>query len=314
MKNRGLVTLISALIIGLFATPAFAEAEEEETPEKANPTPARLASESVAGRPPIAKSGAGKEEKAHKPPRNPIASCGLYSNVKYLTGEFSGSESSDQFVRKGLGLGASCNYSNRSRLSLGVGAEFYLGKFLLNHEEDSLKGSASYLEVGFKEWLSATLNLNDVKIGALVGMERTNSSRFRVNSAQANFGGGWLNLTKFAAEHLSSSGELEIWEAGLDVRFPFHRNFSVTFGGLWQRYQVVVRLKLDDEGRDALEALNYNVKNIEKDFKRSADFFYLTPGVKWCKKELCVSLTVPWGVFTANNWLWGTVLGTELQF
>jgi hypothetical protein len=288
MKNRGLAALISALLIGLFATPTFAE--EEDTP--------RLEKPKVA-------------PKRHRPP---IAWCGLYANLRYLTGEFIGSEKSDKFVREGLSWGASCNYSNRSRLTLGVGAEFYMGRFLLDHEEDGLKGSASYLEVGFKEWMKATLNLNGVKISALVGLERTNSNRFKVSSAQVDFGSGWLNLTKFADEHLSSSGDLEIWEAGLDVQFPFRRNFSVTFGALWQRYQVAVRLNLDDEGRRVLEALEYDVTKIEKDFQRSRNFFYLTPGVKWCKKDLCVSLTVPWGVFKAKKWLWGAVLGTELQF
>lgn len=291
MKNRGLAALIVALVLMLFVDPTFAEEAKEPKAENDK-----------------------KPEMVHKPYRTPTAWCSLYSKLMYLTGEFSGSDRADRFVREGLKLGASCNYNNNSRLTLGVGTEFYLGKFHLNHAEDGLQASVSYLEAGFKEWLSATLDLHPIKIVAIAGLERTNSSGFTVNSLQVDFGGGWYNFKKFAEEHLSSSGELEIWEAGLNVEFPFRRKFSLTFGGLWQRYEVTVRVRLDAEGKRVLEALEYDVSKVERDFKRSRNFFYLTPGAKWCGEKLCASLVVPWGVFQADKWSWGLALGAELQF
>jgi len=76
------------------------------------------------------------------------------------------------------------------------------------------------------------------------------------------------------------------------------------------------RCFVDDEAKQVFEALEYDVSKVEKDFKHSTNFFYMTPGVKWCRKDekLCASAAVPWGVFTADKWLWGVVLGTEKHF
>ena len=129
-----------------------------------------------------------------------------------------------------------------------------------------------------------------------------------------DFGGGWFDFKDFATEHRNSEGELEIWEAGLDVTFPFRRKFSFTFGALWQRYNLDLRVRIDDDGRRVLEALDYDADSVNRDFKHSAHFFYLTPGVKRCGGRWCTSLTVPWGVFKPNKWSWGAVLGTDLRF
>lgn len=300
MRGSYLLRWNIALVITLFTVPAFAQDAKEESKEAA-PKEA----------PPPEKA-----EPVRKPYKSPVSSCGLYTNLTYLTGEFNDSNSADHFVRNGWNLGAKCVYNNRSRLSIGLGAQFYVGKFLLNHDDDSLKASVSYLEMGFKEWVSATLNFHDVKLTGLFGMTKTASSRFRISSLQVNFADDWLDFKNFASEHLSSEGDLGILEAGLEARFPFHRNFSVTFGVLWQRYSVVVSAKLDDEAKRVLEAFEYDVTKVEKDFKHSANFFYMTPGIRWCRKneKWCASAAVPWGVFTADKWLWGAVLGTEKQF
>src|SRR3989344_5193254 len=140
MRSNYLLRWNIALVITLLTAPAFAEdvkKPEEESPKELSP--------------PV------KAEQVKKPYKSPVSSCGLYTNLTYLTGEFNDSNSSDQFIRKGWNLGASCSYNNRSRLSIALGAQFYVGKFLLNHDDDSLKASVSYLEMGFKEWVNATL-------------------------------------------------------------------------------------------------------------------------------------------------------------
>ena len=303
MKNHGWLRLPFVLVSLLLSTQAFAD--EATKPE-----------EDVDSAPPVAKSESGKAPNLRKSPRPPAAWCGIYSKLAYLTGEFSGSDRTDRFVRDGLKIGASCNYNNNSRLSLGIGAEFYIGKFHLDHEEDRLRASASYLEMGFKEWGSLTLDLHPIKIRAVAGVERTNSGNFTLNSMLVDLEGNndWLDVKNFAKDHLSSSGDLEIWEAGAEVEFPFRRRVSFTFGGLWQRYDVNVGVKLDAEGKRVLEAFEYDVSKVDRQFKRSRNFFYLTPGAKRCGEKLCASLVVPWGVFQSDKWSWGLVLGTEMQF
>lgn len=296
MKYSSFLKLNIALAISLLTAPAFAEDKTDSTPA-------------------TDESGEAGPPKASKSPRPPAAWCGLYSKLVYLTGEFSGSDRTDNFVRDGLKLGASCNYNNNSRLTLGLGAEFYIGKFQLNHAEDLIQASISYLEKGWKEFASLTFDLHPIKIVALMGVENTYSSRFKLGSLQVDLGNGdWLNLKKFASEHLTSNGELEIWEAGLNVEFPFRKRSSFTFGGLWQRYGVVVHVNLDAEGKRVLEALNYDSGKVDRDFERSRNFFYLTPGLKWCGKKFCTSLVVPWGVFQPDKWSWGVVMGTEMKF
>ncbi|TSC84952.1 MAG: hypothetical protein G01um101413_336 [Parcubacteria group bacterium Gr01-1014_13] len=299
MRSSYLLRWGIALVVTLFTAPAFAEDVKE--PEVASPKEAP---------PPV------KAEPVQKPYKSPVSSCGLYTNLMYLSGELNGSDRGDHFVRQGWNLGASCVYNNRSRLSIGLGAQFYLGKFLLDHEDSNLKASVSYVEMGFREWVSATLNFHDVKLTGLFGMTRTSSSGFSICSLQVNFADDWLDFKNFAKDHLTSNGELGTLEAGLDARFPFRRNFSFSFGVLWQRYSVVVHAKLDDEAKRVLEVFEYDVTKVEKDFRRTSNFFYMTPGLKWCTRgeKLCTSLVVPWGIFTADKWLWGAVLGTEYQF
>ncbi len=293
MKNRPLVTLAFVLINGLFATSALAD---EASSDGADP-------EENSEKPVADKSG-----------KNPIAWCALYEHFKLLTGEFNGSNGTDKLDRAGVGTGVRCTYSNRSRLALTVGTELYVGRLNFRHEQDTLRGTASYIEVGFKEWVRATLNLNGVKISTMLGLEKTNSGSFKLKSLQMDLGGGYLDLTKFGAEHLSSDGELEILELGLDVEFPFRRKFSFSFGTLYQKPHVVVRVKVDDEVRKTLEAFNYDITKVEREYNRSTNFFYLTPGVKWSGERLSISLTVPWGVFVAKQWSWGAGLKTELKF
>ena len=288
MKNRPLVALIAVFVNGLFLTSALAE--EAKEPENA------------------------EVETQEKPIKRRIAWCGLYEHFQFLTGEFDKSGGTDHLERNGLGTGMSCNYNNRSRLSFAVGAEFYIGKLEFTHEQATLKGSASYVEIGMKEWLRAALNLNGVKIGVLAGVEFTRSNSFELESLQMDFGGGYLDLTKFGNDHLSSTGELEIWELGLNAEFPFRKKFSVTFGALYQKPHVVVRVKIDDEVRKTLQAFNYDVSKVEREYDHSANFFYLTPGVKWCGDRVCVALTVPWGVFLAKQWAWGLGLKTDIKF
>lgn len=288
MKNCPLATLIIILVNGLFLTSTFAEeaTEPEDTEVKVE----------------------------EKPIKRRVAWCGLYEHFQFLTGEFNKSGGTDHLKRNGLGTGMSCNYKNRSRFSFSVGAEFYLGKLEFTHEQPTLKGSASYTEVGMKEWLRAGLNMNGVKIGMSAGVEFTRSRGFELENLQMDFGGGYLDITKFGKDHLNSTGELEIWEAGLDAEFPFRKKFSVTFGALYQRPHVVVRVKIDDEVRRILGAFNYDVTKVEREYDHSANFFYLTPGVKWCGDRVCVALTVPWGVFLAKQWAWGAGLKTDIKF
>jgi hypothetical protein len=299
MRNSSFLKLNIALAIALFAAPAFADDSLES--EDKNPP----------------KEESSKVKPAHKPRRSPVSSCGLYTNLMYLTGEFNDSKGGDHFVRQGWNLGANCIYNNRSPFSIGIGAQFYLGRFLLTHEDDALKANVSYVEKGFREWISAILDLNGVKLTGTFGMTRTSSGGFYINSLDVNIGeNNWLNLTNYAREHVSSTGELGTLEGGVDVRFPFRRNFSISFGVLWQRYSVSVRAKLDDDAKKVLEAFEFDTTKVERDFKHAANFLYMTPGVTWCTsgEKLCTSLQVPWGIFKADKWLGGAVLGTEFKF
>jgi hypothetical protein len=301
MKNYGLPRSLFVLSILLFCTQAFAD--EAEKPEE----DADLAL-------PVAKSEPGK---AGNPRRSPRATswCSVHSKLDYMTGGFSGSSRADSFVRDGARLGASCSYNNNSRLSIGLGGEFYLGKFHLNHAEEALEASVSFLEFGHKEWLSATLDLRPIKIVAVAGVESTGSSRFKVDSLQVDLGTGPLDLTDYGAEHLSvDKADLVIVEAGLNVEFPFRRNFSLTFGGLWQRYDVSVRVKLDAEGKRVLEALNYDVNKVDRDFERSRNFFYLTPGLRWRRGDWAFTGDIFWGTFSTQEGSSGVRLGVERRF
>ncbi len=278
MKNRGLAMFFVVAVIGLCATQASA-----------------------------------KKAKKHRA-RKPAGSCGLYLDWRYLTGNFSSESSSDEFYRQGWGFGAKCSYNNYSRLTFGVGAEIYSGSLQLNHANESLEGSVSYVELGFKEWVRAVYDFNHVKVGALAGIQNVNGGRFKINRMQVDFSDRWFDITKLASEHLTSVGRLGILEAGLDVEFPLPKRLSITFGVLWQRYNVFMSIKIDDEGKDILNALNYDVANVERELKSSPNFFYLNPGVKWCGKHFCSSLVVPWGVFQEKKWSWGLALGTEVRF
>ena len=125
MKNRSLVMLVFSLTSGLFAASALAD-ETKDSQEEADSAQ------------PAAKSETEKPKaKAGKPP---IAWCSLYENFKYLTGEFDKlvevpqamgapfqyQRATDKLDRVGLGTGVSCNYSNRSRFTLGIGTELYV--------------------------------------------------------------------------------------------------------------------------------------------------------------------------------------------
>lgn len=290
MKNRSLLIFVISLVIGFFVTSAFADKKNVDKKEK-------------------------KVEKTEKPKKSHrrVASCGLYASLSHLTGEFNGSDSSDRLVRKGFAPAMTCSY-NRGRTTLKFGSEFYIGDFRLTHEEDGLKGTASYLEVGFKEWVKAILNLPPVKLGVTFGVQRTRGSRFDVENVEVDFGGGWFDFTELATEHLSSSADLQIWEVELDAKFPFRKNWAVTFGVLWQNFSGGVRVKVDEEGRELLESLHYNVDKVDRKFDFSTQFFYFTPQVERCEKNWCTALKVPWGVFKSDKWSWGLTLETGLRF
>lgn len=283
MNNRALATLAMAIVLGLFTTPASAQKKAKEE---------------------------------HKSSNIPVASCDLYSKGTYLIGSFDSKkfDTTDRFTRKGLVLGTGCYLHNRSKFSLGLGAEFYLGNIHFEHEETILKGSFSYLETGFKQWIKAALALHRVHIGLGAGVQITRSSRFGLNSLQVNLGGDWFDLTEFGAEHLTSKGKLQIWEIGLDTSFPFNRNLSFTFGLLWQRYLVNAHFDFDMEAKEIFEALHYDINSVKQDFNQSVDFFYITPGAEWCGKNVCASLIVPWGVFVSKAWSWGSALEIKLKF
>jgi len=297
MKNRGLMSLFVILIISA-AAPAFAQKVCKH--KKVN-------SETV----PLKKTEKPKksvvEPKTH--PRTGFSSCGLYLAGSYMIGEFSPSDGNDHLTREGMGTGVTCNYGNhRSRFGFAAGLESYLGRFLLRHEEDNLKGSASYAEMGFKGWLKLLFDLYPVKLGLLLGLEQTHSSRFHVDSLQVDFGSGWFDVRDIAAEHLTSNGELDILEAGLEAKFPLYKNLSITFAVLWQRFHGSVKVKLDSEGKRFLEALYYDADKVNREFEYSTNFIYLTPGLKWCRKKLCASLGLDWGIFKEERYSWGLKL------
>ncbi len=286
MKNRGLAISSIALVIGMLASSfAFGQSADK------------------------------KPEPAHKSNDTASTRCGLYWDGTYMNGEFDDSDSQDHFLREGMGFGPSCSYNNHSRVSFGIGGEFYFGRFRFDHTEDNLRGSATYLEKGFKEWLSATLNFHSIMISGLVGYESTNSSGFKISNVDVDIGNGWFDVTDLARQHLSSSGGVETWDVGLGVEFPFHHhNLSFMFGGLLQQYNLVLHLSSDSEGNKLLEALNYDTSKVNRDFSHSTAFVSLTPGLKWSTKYFDTTLTVPWGVFRPNKWTWGAVLKTEVKF
>lgn len=286
MNNRVLVPLAIAIVLGLFTTPVSAQ-----KPKKA------------------------KVE--NKSPRIPVVSCDLYSKGTYLTGRFHSNvlSTTDRFTREGLSMGTGCNYrSAHGKFSLEIGAEFYFGNLNLVHEEGRLKGSFSYLETGFKEWVRTALTLRKATVGLGVGVQKTTSSRFEINSLLINLWDTEYDFTKFGDEHLTSEGELEVWETGLDVSFPFRRNFFFMFGAQWQRYIVKANMDLDMEAKAILEVLYVNSSSINKKLDRTEDFFYLMPGVKWCGKKLCASLVVPWSAFISEAQSWGSTLQVEMKF
>ncbi|KKR35540.1 MAG: hypothetical protein UT67_C0001G0045 [Candidatus Magasanikbacteria bacterium GW2011_GWA2_40_10] len=287
MKNRSLALFAVALSFGLSEAYAFADDEVKE------PVKAKV---------------------GQKRSRKQIASCGLYSSAAYLTGKFNSEESNDSLARTGGILGASCSYNNRSPYSFGIDVEMYGGKFHFNHDEESIRGSVSYVEMGFTERVKASIETHGVKIGLMAGVQKTVSNRFKVDSLEIKVGGGWFEFKDLAAEHLSSSGDLEIWQAGLDVEFPLPKHLAITFGAMWQRYVVDVSLKLDDEGKDLLETLHYDIDKVERDFNNSANFFYIHPGIKWCWNKFCASLDVDWGIFKKTKWSGGVRLTVGAKF
>ncbi len=262
------------------------------------------------------------EKKEEKPKAKhkrsfPVASCSFNSKGMILRGAFKEDGNNDQFSRTGFFLGMGCQIHKRSPFSVGLGWGFYMGNFNLDHEEGLLRGNFSYLEIGLKQWLRFGLDLKVVNIGLELGVQQTNSSSFQVNNFELKFDGednGSLNLTDFAKAHLISSGELEVWDLGLDSSFPIGKKLSLTFGLLWQRWLISARIGLDHEALKTLEVLNVATDTVEQDFHRTVHFFYFTPGIKWCQAGLCAALTVPWATFNTERWSWGTSLELKYRF
>lgn len=286
MQKRSLTALIAVLLVGEFATPAFADEVKE----------------------PI------KSAAKQKHPRRQIASCGLYSSGTYLYGNFNRKDNRETMVRDGLGLGTSCNYNNRSRLTFGLNTEFYGGLFKFTHDEDALQGSVKVLEMGFKQSVGVSLDLHRVKIGLTLGVQQTVGNNASIGSMRIKLVGGWFDVKDLANQHLIISGDLQVLEAGLDVEFPLPRSFSIISGAVLQRYSLDINTKLDDDGRRILEALHYDIGKVERTFNSSSNFFNLHPGVKWCSKKLCTRLDVNWGFFRKAKWAASATLTAAKSF
>ena len=293
MKSRGLMALVIASMLGLFSTFAFAE--------KA-----------------AAKAGQAKKVKntkvENKTTEKSPMSLSLYSKGSYyMVGAFWDPYFSDRLVRSGLSLGVGCHYTGKY-FRIGAGRELYKGTFAIGHEEPLLNGSFYFDEVGVKTWINTALILNGIEIGFTAGVEKTDTSALKINDLYIDLGSGWLNLKSFAAETLLSKVDFTIWEAGLDTVFPLNRNFSLTFGLLWQQYDANMHIDFDMYGQGVLQYFNYSLDN-KKEVDISQSLFYLTPGIKWCKgKKVCASVVIPWGIFNSDAWSLGGVAGVEYTF
>lgn len=291
MSNRGLTGLVLVLVLGLFTTPAFAQ-NSKKSPSQGQYT----------GR------------KTHKYHRVSPVSLSFYAQGSYyLVGSFFDPYNSDRLVRSGLGLGVGCYYRSHG-LQLGTGWEFYDGSFKINHIEPGLNGSLYFEEIGVKPWVNAALNFGGVQIGLTAGLEKTKTSTLNVKDLYIDPGFGWLNLGMFASEQVLSKVDLKVWELALDARFQSSRHLSFTFGLLWQKYQGAMQIDFAMYGKEVLKFLNYDVDNVIKKVDISTNSFFLTPGVRWCGKHLCASLTIPWGVFGSDTWSLGGITGLEWTF
>lgn len=295
MKNRGLVALITTLILGLVAAPSFAQEAKKPDEEKAA---------------------------EHKRQRRLIDSCGgLYTYGTYLKGKFRRKNSRESMLRDGLGLGTICNYSNRSRFTYGLGIEFYSGLFQFTHNEDSLQGSVSVLEMGFKGSLGISVDLHRVKIGLTLGAQQTVSSNANISSMRIKLpgDGGWFDVKDLANQYLTIDGYLQVLEAGLDAEFPLPqwlfipKNVFVTGGVLLQNYGLNISTKLDDDGRRILEALHYDTSSVERTFNNSSNFVNIHPGLTWCSKKFCTSADVYWGIYRDDKWAWRFMLTERVK-
>lgn len=246
--------------------------------------------------------------------QNGKSSCDLYSRGSFMTGMFKQSENVNRFERNGISLGFGCYSGPNSKFSLGIGAEAYFGNLNFKHEETSLKGSFSYFEKGFKEWVRASVYESPVRISLGVGVQKTVSSGFNLNSVHVNLWDTWYDFTKFGHEHLTSDGKLEVWEAELNFQFLVHGNFYLTLGTQWQKYKVLARMDFDAESKKIFDFLQYDVSKLEQGFNESVNFFYFTPGAKWCGKKLCASLVVPYGLFISKAGSWGGSLEIGTRF
>lgn len=283
MNIRALAMLATAMMLELFPTPAFAQKSKKRKSE-------RKFSEIVAD------------------------SCELYSKKSFITGLFKRSESADRFERSGTSFGFGCYSGPHSKFSLGIGAELRFGNLNLKHEEDVFKASFSYFEKGFKEWVSASIYESPVRISINLGVEKTASSRFSIDSVRVNLWDTWYDFTRFGLEHLTSRGDLEVWEAGMDFRFLIYQDFHLSLGTQWQRYKVRARMDFDAESKNIFNLLYFDVSGLEQGLNESVDFFYFTPGAKWCGKKMCASFVVPYGVFISKAWSWGSALEVGIKF
>lgn len=278
MKNRCLMTLLATtLILGLCATPALSQ---------------------QAGAPPVAKK---------KRARKPVAACDLYTRFIFMTGWFRDPDyyTGGRFSREGMAPGAACFYRPRGRLSIGVGGDFYIGNLSFDLSNDEFEGSFSYLEGGFKEWVKIALNSHSAQISLAAGVQKNGNRRIDVRHLEVQLIGSSFDVTDFAGLHMKNTGNLEIWEAGLETRFPFGKKTALTFGLQWQRYNISTHTELDVEGYNTLSALNIDPDRINLSYQDFADFFYLTPGIERCGKHFCASASVPWAVFREEVGSWG---------
>lgn len=283
-NNSSLAMLIIALFTGVSVTSA--SAQEAKKPVKAE----------------------------HKHPRKQIASCRLYSDMSYLSGQLNHTHNDESLVRQGLALGTRCSYNNRSRFTLGLEEKFYSGEFHFNHREESLDGSVSAVEVGFEVALNAALDLHRVRFSLRAGVQQTVSNHAHIDNLRIKQGDSWLDETDLANEFLSIDGDLQVLELGLDVEFPLPYGFFIGFGGELQGFNVNVNTTLDDEGRRILEALQYDIAKVERPFHNSATFFSLHPALTWCSKKWCTSVKGTWGVFEEKRGALGVTLEEVMRF
>jgi hypothetical protein len=240
--------------------------------------------------------------------------CGPYYKASHTVGFFNRSEIADQLERNGLSFGMGCYYDARGKFTFGVGAELYFGNLDLAHKEEDFSGSFSYFEEGFNEWVKVGLNSDQVRIDLSASVQITTGNRFKVNSLKVNLWDTWYDFTKFGLQHMASKGELEVWGTALDFGFLVSDKFSIALGAKWQRYRVKADMDFDNEAKNFFGVLYFDIDSLKKNFNESVDFFYLTPGVKWCGENICASFVVPYGAFTSRAWSWGSELQMEIKF